>query len=343
MGSSDSKVLEIQINTEKVIKGAPPFCPMSSILKSNNSTCKIICMDWTGTGFFVSLPIIKCGNRLCGLVTNNHVLPQEQLLNGQNFQLIFDANQRHQTIHLSENRFRFTCQLLDITFVEFSPEELPSEVSFLSPSESITEKNTYAFITQHPLGGCCALAQGYVKKIWGFDLEHKISTEPGSSGSPLVDNDGNVIGIHKAGVISKNINKATDAFYLLFALRTLIMEKSDTSIGQAISNARQLSSSEKNELKEMGLKETSSPYVFISPASFGVTTLWFYRTNFGWFWTPEKPNSFRLTHLQDCNWSLVHSDFEIKAIGGFYDQEKPAKRNVQLIECLADTGLRYNI
>lgn len=346
MGSSESEVpnevLEIEIKTEKVIKGSPPFCPMSSILKSNNSTCKIVCMDWCGTGFLISLPIIKNGNRLCGLVTNNHVLPQGELLNGRTFTIIFDANNQQQKVHLTNEKFRFTSSLLDVTFIEFSPSELPSDVSFLTANEATTDPKTYAFMTQHPLGGCCSMAQGNINKIYGFDLKHKISTQPGSSGSPLVNNDGIVIGVHKAGIIKENLNKATDIFYLVSALKKLINDR-NTSIGESISNAKSLSSNELNELKEHGLKATSSPYIFISPSSFLVTALWFYRTNFGWFWTPTEPKSFNITDIHECNWSFIHPDFYIKAIGGFYDQVAPAGRNIKLIEWLAQTGLRFNI
>ena len=54
---------------------------------------------------------------------NNHVLPQEQLLNGREFILIYN------------------------TFLH---------------------------------GGNCMMSHGKIKDIWGFDLDHKISTEPGS-------------------------------------------------------------------------------------------------------------------------------------------------------------------
>lgn len=346
MGSTESQVtnevLEIEITTERIIKGSVPYCPMTSVFKSYYSTCKINCRDWCGTGFFISLPIYKNGHRICGLVTNNHVLPQDELLSGRTFTVIFDANNQRQIFRLTDDKYRFTSPLLDITFIEFAPDELPSEVGFLIPYEATTESNAYAFITQHPFGGCCSMAQGNVSQVFGFDLKHKISTQPGSSGSPLVNNDGYVIGVHKAGIMNENVNKATDIFYLISALKRLI-GVGNASIGESISNAKSLSIAELNELKDHGLHQTSSPYLFISPRSFTVTALWFYRTNFGWFWTPTKPKSDHLAHLRECNWSFIHPYFHIKAIGGYYDQRAPASRNIELIEWLATTVLRFNI
>lgn len=156
-------------------------------------------------------------------------------------------------------------------------------------------------------------------------------------------------------MINENYNKATDIYYLNAALSNFI-NNNIASFALAISNSKKLTFAEIEELNEHGLQSTTSPYVFISPSSqhiihqsnnntkiINITTLWFYRTNFAWFWTPTEPKSYVLSDLGDCNWSFIDPNFEIKAIGGKYDQKPPALRNINLISWLAGTGLRFII
>ena len=95
------------------------------------------------------------------------------------------------------------------------------------------------------------------------------------------------------------------------------------------------------ELNDHGLQSTDTPFLFISPRSKNVTPLWFYRSNFAWLWTPTEPKSLALSDIKKCNWSLIDLNFEYKAIGGKYDQVRPAMRNVNLIFWLAKTGISF--
>lgn len=168
------------------------------------------------------------------------------------------------------------------------------------------------------------------------------STDPGFSGAPLVNNEGIVIGVHKSGMIKENYNKATDIYYLNAALSNFV-NNNITSFALTIGNSKKLTLAEIEELNDHGLQSTVSPYVFISPRSRNVIPLWFYRTNFAWFWTPKEPKSYAISDIEECNWSFIDPNFEIKAIGGEYDQVPPALRNIILIWWLAGTGLRFII
>ena len=86
----EKKQLKMQFINEKNIIGSNPYFSFSTILKSNNATCNIEINNSTGTGFFATLPVIKNNLRICGLITNNHVLPMAELLQGRTFSLIFD-------------------------------------------------------------------------------------------------------------------------------------------------------------------------------------------------------------------------------------------------------------
>ena len=110
---------------------------------------------------------------------------------------------------------------------------------------------------------------------------------------------------------------------------------------ETLSGAKKLSPVEIHVLKKEGLEETENLNVFISPASFGVTPLYFYRTHCAWFWTPAIPKKFNKEELLRCNWSLIQTNFPIRAIGGFWNNLEPAERNIILIKYLIKSGLRF--
>ena len=105
--------------------------------------------------------------------------------------------------------------------------------------------------------------------------------------------------------------------------------------------AKKLSLIESHILEKEGLKSTDNPDVFISPGSLGITPLWFFRTQYAWYWTPKEPKKFNLDEMKKVNWSLIQSNFPIKAIGGLWNGMAPANRNVILIQFLINSGLRF--
>ena len=103
-----------------------------------------------------------------------------------------------------------------------------------------------------------------------------------------------------------------------------------------------LNEEEINELNNHGLIQTNSPYIFESPSSFLVSSLWFYRTNHAWYWTPKEPK-INKNEEYECNWLIIYPGGSLRVIGGFYNGEEPAKRNIDLIHWLESTRLKYLI
>lgn len=92
------------------------------------------------------------------------------------------------------------------------------------------------------------------------------------------------------------------------------------------------------------LKETENQNIFISPGSQDYTSLFFYRTQYAWFWTPETIKDLNnMEEIRNFNWSLIRKDYPIKAIGGIYDGREPAPINVEIIKKLADSELSFLI
>lgn len=197
------------------------------------------------------------------------------------------------------------------------------------------------YITQYPGGGELCFAQGRIRSIWGFDILHEVSTDYGSSGSPLFNKDGRVVGIHKARRENEQCNVATRIGIAISAIQRLVTGHRQNT-GLSATSPRSLTHSQTQELRDRGLKQTTAPNVFISPSSLFVTTLWFYRTNHAWYWTPRQPKSLTsLDDLQDCNWSIIGETDPIIAIGGDWDGQQPAGRNITLITWLGETRLRF--
>ena len=312
------------------------FISMGKLNAIATATCKIIKENCTGTGFLVRLPISLNERNLCGLMTNNHVLGKNDIMDGGKLHLKFEYPvKREVEIQITPGCFRFTSPLLDVTFVEIDSINL----SFLETNSTITKKQK-AFIVQFPKEENLSFAQGCIRTFCGFDIIHEISTGSGSSGSALFDFNGKVIGVHKQANQNEECNIATDIRVVVSAIQSLL-SSGKTDLDITIGDAKTLSEQEIQELGEHGLQPTTNHDIFISPASTLVTQLWFYRSNHAWYWTPKDPGNYRIENLVLSNWTIIERDFPCKVIGGKWDGEEPANRNVKLINWLSLNGLRF--
>ena len=85
---------------EKNTNGSNHSSLFSRILKSNQSMCIIkVNNNTSGTGFFATIPVIKNNMRMCGLITSNHVLSMNELLQGRTFSVIFDSNNKKKKLN----------------------------------------------------------------------------------------------------------------------------------------------------------------------------------------------------------------------------------------------------
>ena len=349
MGGSSSSATTKEAyyaNKEMMISHAAPLVDMSKMTQAAKGTCQIIVDNKNATGFFVQLPLGRTGRTLRGLMTNNHVLGERELRDGFTFFIKPDLNDNHMDriyrINITNGMFRFTDAVIDVSFIEIKPTTIPgfNDIRYLDVDPNIDE-NSWITILQHPNGDPnLKQAIGVYVGGWGFEILHEVNTNPGSSGSALLTIESKVFGIHKASNPSKHCNVATRIDVAMFGIARLYLMNYRT-FSRAVAAARRLSSYEIEELRAHGLRETNNPLIFISPSSLFVTQLWFYRSNHAWYWTPKEPRSYYIGDLIDCNWSIIGEDFPIKAIGGYWNGQSPAWRNVELIEWLISTGLRF--
>ena len=112
-------------NKEVEIKGAvkPISLKQTSIILNQMQTCvcRIHNGQKKGTGFFLKIPYQK--NDLPVLITNNHVLGEEKIAEGQLITLSLQSLNDVETtinIEIDNGRKRYTNEILDVTIIELN-------------------------------------------------------------------------------------------------------------------------------------------------------------------------------------------------------------------------------
>lgn len=174
---------------------------LEKALGAAKSVGRIVCADGsTGTGFLVE------GGYL---FTNNHVLPDETVAESA----VIEFNFEEDVTGAAKTRYRYqldadtflTSKELDYTRIKVlqNPNSVPlTDWGFLRIAPyAIPVIGDPVNIIQHPNGDVkqIALTANDVLSIWGPRLFYRADTEPGSSGSPVFNQDWNVIALHHAG------------------------------------------------------------------------------------------------------------------------------------------------
>lgn len=299
------------------------------ITKISLSMCEI---NETGSGFFGKF--ILSDNCYYGLFTNNHVLNDEDLADEQSITLSMDVIDQKVQLELM-NTFRFTCHLLDATFIQFNMELVQRlenlNCNFLAMhSNWIGATEEQILVVQHPGGSDLQVAQGVFDHLHGFDVFHRVSSDFGSSGSPVVLCDGRVVGMYKR-LSTDKCNVAVSIKHLLQAIS--VNTDQETLPPKLVSNPSRLEEVYERRVFEQGLVRSKqiteqNPLVYISPAiPLVATPIWFVPTSHGWYWTPTDPYKNDL----DTNWMSVD---RLQVIGGYWNGIEPADKNIAVIKWL---------
>ena len=180
------------------------------LFQMKNSVCKIIkCDGDKGTGFFCRIPYNNF-NLLPVLITNNHVLNEDDIQNNKKIEFTINDDKKCRSIKIDKNRIKYTNEELDVTFIEIKPKEDKID-NFLDIDDSIEKdlENLYSnksiYIMHYPKGTNANVSFGLTKKLIDSNFIHICSTDRGSSGSPILLLDSfKVIGIHKGAPKENN-------------------------------------------------------------------------------------------------------------------------------------------
>ena len=176
---------------------------------------------------------------------------------------------------------------------------------------------------------------GKIQMKWGFYIIHSALTSSQFYGSPIFLYNNRVIGIH---ILSNTkLSAGINIQSVVQALRIARLSNLDYNNTITI-EPKKLNRREIYELKFHGLIQSENPNIFISPSSPNITPLWFYRTNYAWYWTPTEPKE---DNINESNWLIIYPGGSLKVIGGYWDGIEPADRNIDLIHWLENTKLKY--
>ncbi|MBO0603306.1 DNA/RNA non-specific endonuclease [Sporosarcina sp. E16_3] len=187
-----------------------PISYLAAGLQAANPVCRIEIRDRIGkvlghaTGFLVSPSL---------LLTNNHVLENHNTaqVSVAQFNYEMDLNLKERpmkSFRFTPERFFITDQKLDFTLVAI--EEVSSDGSQISdfgflPLLPQTGKGLVGecvSIIQHPLGApkAVAIRENQIMDVFDDYMHYSADTMPGSSGSPVYNDEWIVISLHHAGV-----------------------------------------------------------------------------------------------------------------------------------------------
>jgi V8-like Glu-specific endopeptidase len=171
-------------------------------LQKSKSVCRVLVDSKTNTTGFGSGFIID-GHYL---LTNNHVITDEIVAGNTQIEFNFEDDKDGRTrptfkYDLDPSDF-ITNAYLDYTRVKIleNPEMPLSYWEYLTPLTLKPQENEKVHIIHHPNGYSKHISLlGNIEKIADHIITYDLSTEPGSSGSPIFNDKWEVVAIHRAG------------------------------------------------------------------------------------------------------------------------------------------------
>ena len=182
---------------------------LSKGVEKAKSVCKIHTADGdVGTGFLVEGGFI---------FTNNHVLGSASVAQYSKVEFGYDSSDTSSVFYELDHTQFITSDTYDYTKVKVDDTHSKIKLDHWGELQLIDippQKNDALIIIQHPKGRQKEIAfSDGGNSIWEHRLHYKVTTEPGSSGSPVFDINWNVIALHHAGG-NLRINQKGDENYV---------------------------------------------------------------------------------------------------------------------------------
>ena len=196
-------------NKEKLeVNAGGVAVPLASYIESSKGVAKLIIkeLNKTATGFFTR---DYANNKY--FITNYHVI-SKQMVDSKMVIILELYDKKVFEIKLNPKNIQFFKDL-DVTMIQINDlKELCLSVKFLMIDLDYKDGyniylNKKVFVLGYPFGNDVVCSPGKITSIYNNEFEHDCDTNIGSSGSPIIlASNSTVMGIHKAGVIDRNIN-----------------------------------------------------------------------------------------------------------------------------------------
>lgn len=164
-------------------------------LEASKAVVRIDTSEGLGTGFMIAPDL---------LMTNNHVIKTQEIAQKSDFSFNYqlDINGKEcptQTIGALADGVFYTNEELDFTVVNLK--NVPNFGKSLILNSKLMRPDDRVAIIQHPGGHLkkISIQNNFIAYADNKVLQYTTSTEPGSSGSPVFDDNFQVIGIHHSG------------------------------------------------------------------------------------------------------------------------------------------------
>ena len=220
-------------------------CTKKIINQMENCICKFSIGNNQGTGFFCQIPFSNYKNKLSVFITNNHLIDEEALnTNDQKINLNIRGENNLKILNLN-GRLKHTYEEYDTTIIEIKEKDqinnyLELDEFIINDIQNGINRNfdyqqKTIYTIQYP-DGELSVSYGVLSKIPEnnpFTFHHLCSTKYGSSGSPILNINNQVIGIHRASS-QNNYNLGTFLNYPIKEFIKLYDKYKDSNIYTSI-------------------------------------------------------------------------------------------------------------
>ena len=198
---------------------------MKEIIKQmERNAVKIYLKKGSGSGFFCNIPFPKKTYLLPVLITNNHVLNEEQISIGKTIYISMNNGKNKYSIYIDQLRKTYTSPNYDTTIIEIKDTDNINNEAFLDVDDEVynldnnqiqkyNQGQESIYLLHYPDNSPKVMYSiGLIKNIYTnkYDLRHSCQSKEGSSGGPILKLiNFKIIGIHKGASKTDNSNLGT--------------------------------------------------------------------------------------------------------------------------------------
>ena len=243
---------------ESMLTGYPNVisfeCTLNLLNQMKKDICKFKIGNNQGTGFFCKIPFPNKENMLPVFITNNHLIG-EDLLNDEDEKIYIKTKENNEMKNISfNNRMKYTNKEYDVTIIEIKEKNEIDDYMELderilkdiidNKNENVDYIDETIYIIQYPEGKL-SVSYGILNEIYEdkkYNFLHKCCTKGGSSGSPILNTNNKIIGIHKEG----NISNSNEGTFLNYPIKDFIKQNYKNN---QTNNRKPIDNDNKNKIK----------------------------------------------------------------------------------------------